>query len=93
MNPHAPAPTPQMVQARVDGILRLGMICSVLWLMGIGSAVAVVSGLKAQRLIRESGNPIAGMPRVRWCLVVGGIGLAVWVPVVIVGIVNNLGAR
>jgi len=80
----------RMVQARVDGLLRRGMIFSILWLMGIGSAIAVISGVKAKRLIEESGGTVSGMKRVWWCLIVGGIGLLIWVPVVIIGIANNL---
>ena len=80
----------RVVQAHVDGLLRRGMIFSILWLMGIGSAIAVISGIKAKRLIHESGGTVVGMKQVWWCLIVGGIGLLIWVPVVIVGIANNL---
>lgn len=82
--------TTKEVQARVDELLRWGTIFSILWLMGIGSAIAVRSGIKARRLIRESGGIVTGMGRVRWCLIVGSFGLIIWIPVVIVGIVNNL---
>jgi hypothetical protein len=58
--------------------------------MGIGSVIAVVAGLKARRLIRKSGGALAGMGRVWWCLVVGVLGILLWIPVMVIGIANNL---
>lgn len=78
------------VQLRVNELLRWGTVFSIFWLMGIGSAIAVVTGLKARRLIQESEGAVAGMGRVWWCLIVGALGLILWMPVVIIGIVNNL---
>jgi len=80
----------QGVQARVDGLLRLGTIFSIIWLMGIGSTIAVVAGVKARRLILDSEGTVYGMGRAWWCLAVGTLGLVLWVPIVIVGILNNL---
>jgi hypothetical protein len=52
-----------MVQAQVNGLLRRGVVFSILWLMGIGSAIAIVSGLKAKRLIEKSGGTVTGPPQ------------------------------
>lgn len=82
----------RMVQAQVNGLLRRGLVFSILWLMGIGSVIAVVSGLKAKRLIEESGGTVTGIGKVWWCLIVGGLGIAIWGVVIIVGIYNNLRA-
>ena len=79
-----------MVQAKVNGLLRRGVVFSILWLMGIGSAIAVISGLKAKRLIQGSGGTVTGIGRAWWCLIVGGLGIVIWGIVVIVGISNNL---
>ncbi len=82
-------PSTSHLQLRVDALLSRGVIFSIVWLMGIGSAIAVISGLKARRLIVESGGSLKGIGRVWWCLLVGGLGLALWVPVVVVGIFNH----
>jgi len=76
-------------QARVDALLRRGMIFSILWLAGFGSAVAVVNALRARRLINASGGALLGMGRVWWCLIVGSIGVILWTPIVLVVIVNQ----
>jgi hypothetical protein len=67
-------------QRRVDDILRLGIIFSIVWVMGLGSLLAVIAGLRARRLIRKSGGQLVGTNRVRWCLIVGGLGLLWWLP-------------
>jgi len=77
-------------QKEVNSILRRGIIFSILWLAGIGSIIAVMSGLKARRLILNSNDTVVGMGRVWWCLVVGSLGIAFWLPIVAVGLINNL---
>jgi hypothetical protein len=76
-------------QEHVDALLRRGIIFSIVWLAGIGSAVAVVSGMQARRLIQASGGDLRGSGRVWWCLLIGGLGLAIWTPLVVVAIVNQ----
>ena len=77
-------------QFEVSRLLRRGVLFSILWLFGVGSLIAFVSALRARRLIRESNGTIEGMARVWWCLIVGGIGMAFWFPILAVGIFNNL---
>jgi hypothetical protein len=76
-------------QDYLDTLLRRGVLFSILWLMGIGSGIALYSGLKARRLINDSAGVLRGTGRVRWCLVVGGLGLLFWVPIVFAGILNQ----
>jgi formate-dependent nitrite reductase membrane component NrfD len=78
-------------QRRVDDLLRWGVVFSIFWLMGVGSLIAVVCGIKAKRIVEMAGAKPPG--RVWWCLIVGTLGLAVWIPMVLIGIVNNLRAH
>jgi hypothetical protein len=55
-----------------------------------GSLYAFVCGFRARRLIRASGGSLSGTKRAWWCLIVGGIGMVVWFPIIAVGIFNNL---
>lgn len=77
-------------QRYVDRILRQGIVFSLLWLMGVGSVIAVTNGLRAHRLITSSKGYLAGMRRAWCCLIVGGIGLTIWIPVVGIGIVDAI---
>jgi hypothetical protein len=78
------------LQARTDAILRRGIIFSILWLMGVGSAIAIYSGFKAKRLIASSSGRVTGAFKVWWCFIVGGLGIIIWGTVIAVGIYNNL---
>jgi hypothetical protein len=77
-------------QREVDSILRWGIVFSVLWLGGIGSLVAVRAGLRARRLIAASDGTLTGSGGAWWCVVVGGVGAVVWLPILGIGILNNL---
>jgi hypothetical protein len=78
------------VQQKVDSLLKTGIVLSILWLAGIGSLIALVSGLRAKRLIAQSEGAAIGMGRVWWCVVVGGLGVAIWLPIILVSVINNL---
>lgn len=80
-------------QRQIDAVLRRGMIFSIVWLAGIGSVIAILSGLKAKKLIAQLGAEASGMGRVWWCLIIGSVGLLVWGPIIIIGIFNNLTGR
>lgn len=71
----------RLLQQRLDSMLRFGIICSIAWMMGFGSLYAFACGLKARRMIRSSNGALVGMGKARWCILVGSIGMAVWLPV------------
>jgi hypothetical protein len=78
-----------MDQVHVDRILRWGIIFSLLWLVGLGSALAVFNGVRARRLIGASNGQLAGIGRAWWCIIVGGLGLLIWLPIVGRGFLNS----
>ena len=77
-------------QERLDSMLARGILFSIVWILGFGSLYAFLTGLRARRLILTSGGTLVGMKRAWWCLTVGGIGMLIWFPIIIVGVVNNL---
>jgi len=77
-------------QREIDAILRRGIVFSIVWLAGIGSLISILSGLKARKLIAQLGDEAFGTGRVWWCLIIGGLGLLIWGPIIIIGVVNNL---
>jgi len=80
-----------VTQRDVDQLLQRGVIFSLVWLMGFGSLIAVRSGIRAKRMIEQSNGAASGMGRVWWCLIVGGLGIVIWAPIVVIAIVNNIG--
>ena len=78
-----------LLQGEVNAKLRRGIFYSIFWLMGVGSAIAVIEGFKAKRLIRQSGGELKGIGKVWWCFIVGGAGLLFWLFVVLMVIINK----
>jgi hypothetical protein len=78
-----------VIQERVDAMLRRGVFYSIVWLMGIGSAIAVIEGIKARKLIARSGGELRGMGKVWWCFIVGGAGLLFWLFVALMVVINR----
>jgi hypothetical protein len=78
-----------LLQNEVNAKLRRGIFYSIFWLMGFGSAFAVIQGFKAKKLIRQSGGELKGMGKVWWCFIVGGAGLLFWLFVVLMVIINK----
>ena len=50
-----------MRQYRVDSMLQFGIICSIVWMMGLGSLYAFFCGLRARSIIKASGGQMVGM--------------------------------
>jgi hypothetical protein len=76
-------------QSDVNSMLRRGILFSIFWLMGVGSFIAIVQGIKARKIIRQSNGEIKGMGKVMWCFIVGGAGLLFWGFVILMVIIKR----
>jgi hypothetical protein len=70
-------------------MLRRGVTYSIIWLMGAGSLIAVILGIKAMRIIIRSDGEIEGTGKALWCIIVGLLGFSFWLFVIIMVIVNQ----
>jgi hypothetical protein len=77
-------------QSKLNKILVRGLVFSIIWLAGFGSAIALYEGLKARRMI-EANPLLRGKFRAWWCIIVGGCGVAALCAIVVMGIFNALG--
>jgi hypothetical protein len=76
-------------QAALNKMLVRGIVFSVVWLAGFGSAIALYQGLRARRIIRL--NPLLrGSGRAWWCIIAGALGVGVLCTVIASGIYNAL---
>lgn len=71
------------LQIKVSKILSRGFIFSIVWLAGIGSLIAFISGLQARQMINRSGGEIGGLKLAWWCIIVGALGMIIF-PLVII---------
>lgn len=68
-------------QVKVSRMLADGFIFSIVWLGGIGSLIALIKGLQALRIIRQSNSEIRGVSMALWCIIAGALG-SVILPIV-----------
>ncbi len=77
------------LQNEVNSMLRRGIFFSIFWLMGVGSLISIIQGMKARKIIRQSNGQIKGMGKVMWCFIVGGAGLLFWGFVILMVIIKS----
>jgi hypothetical protein len=77
------------LQINVGKLLSHGFIFSVVWLGGIGSFLALLSGLKARKIINQSDGKIAGIRMAWWCIIVGALGTILMPPLLILTVINQ----
>lgn len=69
--------TKKDVQKKVNSLITIGVMFSIIWMAGIGSIVSIVMGLKAKRIIKRASGNITGIGGVYWCLIVGWFGFII----------------
>lgn len=69
----------ETMQTEVNRIVNRGIIFGIIWIMGIGSIIALTSGFQAKKIIKESGNTLDGNSKATKSILIGIGGLFVWV--------------
>ncbi|OUT62028.1 MAG: hypothetical protein CBB70_16100 [Planctomycetaceae bacterium TMED10] len=77
------------LQCHVNSLLIRGIVFSVIWILGFGSAYSVFLAFQAWRIIRRSKGAVRGMGRVWWCFIVGGIGTGMLALGLIIMFINS----
>lgn len=76
------------LQIKVSKLLSRGFVFSIVWIGGIGSFIAFISGLKARKIINRSKGEIVGIRMAWWCIIVGALGMII-APLAIISVVMN----
>ncbi len=71
------------LQIKVSKLLSRGFVFSIVWLGGIGSLIAFISGLKARKISNRSKGEIGGIKLAWWCIIVGALGMIFLPPIII----------
>lgn len=77
------APTQLEAQVRLSKLLGLGFACSLVWAAGVGSLIALCIGIRARRIIKQSGGELAGIRLAWWCIIAGAFGIVTITPYVV----------
>lgn len=64
-------------QADVSRLLARGVVFSVIWVLGFGSAYSIYLAARAHRIILRFNGEVRGMFRVVWCYLFGGLGVVI----------------
>ncbi len=65
-------------QREFDRITSRGIILGIVWILGAGSVISLVSAYQANKLLKNSGYEIEGKNKIRLCTFIGIAGLLVW---------------
>lgn len=65
------------IQTEVNRLVQRGIIFGVIWIMGIGSIIAVTSGIQALKLINTSGYSIEGKSKAVRSILIGITGIII----------------
>ena len=76
------------LQIKVSKLLSRGFVFSIVWIGGIGSLIAFISGLKARKIIKQSNVELGGIKMAWWCIIVGAAGMII-APLTIISVVMN----
>lgn len=68
----------EAMQSEVNRIVNRGIIFGIIWIMGIGSIIAILSGFQAKKLIRQSGNTLTGNNKATKSILIGISGFLLW---------------
>jgi len=74
------------LQPKLNAMLRWGVVFSIVWLAGLGSLIALVQGLRARQILNAHPE-LSGKGRALWCIVVGGLGVAAVVLLLVASVV------
>jgi hypothetical protein len=67
------------LQIEFNRLVNRGVILGIVWIMGVGSVIALISGYQANKILKEVSDIPNGKAKVRKCFIIGIAGLFVWV--------------
>ena len=71
------------LQVKTSKMLALGFTLSIVWLLGVGSLIAFILGLKGRRIIKQSDGKIRGLKMAWWCIIVGAVETLIAIPMLL----------
>lgn len=71
-------------QTEFDRLTNRGIVFGCIWIMGVGSIIALISAYQAGKLFRESGNSLKGKNKIARSYIAGFAGILLWIIAIII---------
>ena len=78
------------LQVKVSKMLGLAFALSITGIGGLGSLVALILGVKANRIIRQSNGRLSGGLLAWWCILAGAVGTMLLAPTNLMLVIKQL---
>ena len=72
------------LQIEFDRLTNRGIIFGLIWIMGIGSIIAIISGYQAGKIYKESGNTLEGKNKMTKSYIAGFAGILLWIIAILI---------
>lgn len=69
----------EILQEEFNRITTRGLVFGIIWIMGIGSIIALISGYQAAKIYKESGNTLEGKNKITKSYLAGFAGILLWI--------------
>ncbi|MEZ4822827.1 MAG: hypothetical protein R2942_10565 [Ignavibacteria bacterium] len=77
----------EILQKEFDRVTNRGIIFGLVWIMGIGSVIALISGYQAGKIYKESGNSLEGKNKIFKSYIAGFSGILLWIIAILIIII------
>ncbi|HAY34750.1 MAG TPA: hypothetical protein PK536_13385 [Ignavibacteria bacterium] len=72
------------VKIEFSRLVNRGIVLGSVWIFGIGSVIAIISGYQAGRLLKESGIKTESSSKIQKCYLIGALGILIDLAVVLI---------
>lgn len=77
----------EALQKEFDRLTNRGIIFGIIWIMGVGSIIALISGYQAGKIFKESGNTLEGKNKITKSYIAGFAGILLWIIAILIIII------
>ncbi|MEO8211295.1 MAG: hypothetical protein ABI840_12115 [bacterium] len=77
-------PDRESSQIEFNRLVNRGVILGLVWILGVGSVIALISGFQAKKILKEADYKIEGKEKIKRCFIIGIGGLLVWVIAILI---------
>ncbi len=77
----------EALQKEFDRLTNRGIIFGIIWIMGVGSIIALISGYQAGKIFKESGSTLEGKNKITKSYIARFAGILLWIIAILIIII------